>query len=267
MGLAFALFLFVIVAWTLLAARSFRRSIDADLARVLASSEAEPRDAVLPEALAAFVARVGLPATGAHKWFKTTQVGEMRFAEGGRWFGYHAVQAYSVARAEFVWRAELWVFPLVRIVVVDALVGGRGRLEARLFGAFPIARASGEAVERGQRSRYLAELPWCPRAFELGEARFEPRATPDRITARAGEGPQRVELRYELDALGDVVRVRGLRPRVVGGSALETSWVGEFFDYGVVSGLRVPQRARARWETGRGPFVYWQGTVTSVEWR
>ena len=54
------------------------------------------------------------------------------------------------------------------------------------------------------------------------------------------------------------------RPRAVGKSSIETPWVGEFSNYGVVGGARVPTRAEVRWDLPKDAFVYFRAQVTEA---
>ena len=53
--------------------------------------------------------------------------------------------------------------------------------------------------------------------------------------------------------------VRGRRQ-----SSIETPWVGEFSNYGVLGGARVPTRAEVRWDLPKGAFVYFRAQVTEA---
>jgi len=73
-------------------------------------------------------------------------------------------------------------------------------------------------------------------------------------------------LRLELDAAGDIVGTWcDARPRSEGKTMVPTPWAGTYGDYAVVGGVRVPTRGEVRWELPDGPFVYWRGTITSLE--
>jgi hypothetical protein len=54
------------------------------------------------------------------------------------------------------------------------------------------------------------------------------------------------------------------RPRVEAGNAL-TPWIGEYRDYEVLGGVRIPTRGAVRWDLPEGPFTYWRGTITALE--
>jgi hypothetical protein len=79
-------------------------------------------------------------------------------------------------------------------------------------------------------------------------------------------GSTRVTARLEFDPAGDIVGAWcAARPRTEGREAVPRPWGGSFGDYAVVGGIRVPTRGEVRWELPDGPFVYWRGTITSLE--
>jgi hypothetical protein len=196
---------------------------------------------------------------------RIAQEGEMCQKPGGRATRFTAIQDYSVDRIAFSWRARFPIVGPIVIRVVDEYAAGEGRLEARLLGV-PLQRQSGAATTAGEVLRYLAELPWVPFAMahnrelewrELDARRFEVATT---------VGRERLAVELELDAAGDVMRAfSSARPRLDGKRSVPTPWVGEFREYGTLGGVRVPTRAEVRWELPEGPFVYWRGTVTSLE--
>jgi hypothetical protein len=79
-------------------------------------------------------------------------------------------------------------------------------------------------------------------------------------------GAERIAVSLEFDGSGDIVRASTpIRPRQVGKAWKPTPWAGEFGDYSVVAGVRIPTSAEVRWELRGGPFTYWRGSVTSLE--
>ena len=184
----------------------------------------------------------------------------MRQRPGGRSMRFSAVEDLAVDRIAFSWRAR---FPL-RIRVFDGYSGGRGKLEARVLGV-PVMRQSGLDIAAGEALRYLAELPLVPWAMEHN-AELEWRELDERSVEVAGRvGGKRRAVTVEFDAAGDVVRVGcDARPWQVGRAWVPTPWGGEFGDYRVLGGMRIPTRAEVYWELDEGRFVYWRGTVTSA---
>jgi hypothetical protein len=141
--------------------------------------------------------------------------------------------------------------------VVDGYADGAGRLEVRALG-IPLQRQTGVEINQGEALRYLAELPWAPHAMalndqlewrELGETALE-----------VSVGP--LAVRLDFDAAGDVARASSGMRRYQG---RPTPWGGEYSDYAVLGGIRIPTAAEVYWELGTGRFYYWSGRVLSVE--
>lgn len=73
-------------------------------------------------------------------------------------------------------------------------------------------------------------------------------------------------MRVEFDAAGDIVRTSSqMRLLKLDKTWVRTPWAGEYSDYQVLGGIRIPTSAEVYWNLDSGRFVYWRGTVTSVE--
>ena len=184
----------------------------------------------------------------------------------GRPLRFSAVEELAVEEVAFSWRARLRFAPAASLRVVDSYVAGEGLLEVRLLGLLPVVRARGPDVSEGEAVRYLAELPWVPHAI-LANRELQWREL-DEQTVEVGTvvGSTRVTVQLEFDADGDIVGTWcEARPRTEAKQAVPRPWAGSFGDYAVVGGIRVPTRGEVRWELPDGPFVYWRGTITSLE--
>jgi hypothetical protein len=71
-------------------------------------------------------------------------------------------------------------------------------------------------------------------------------------------------MRLHFDDAGDIIAASAEdRPRALGNGAVATPFAGEFGDYEVFGGVRLPTIAVVRWEFEDGPFVYFRGRITS----
>lgn len=215
----------------------------------------------LPPLIARYVER-NLPPGGAASRVRFGQVGEMQL-KPGRWTRFEAEQELSVQRVEFSWRARFPLAPLVALHVRDWYHAGEGALEVR-FWRLPIKRLGGDAVAKGEAIRYLAELPWVPQAI-VQNRELEWREVDDR-TVEVGTrvAGARLAVLLHFNAAGDIVAASAQdRPRAVGKDAVATPFTGEFGDYQVLDGVRLPTTAAVRWELEEGPFLYFRGRITS----
>lgn len=179
----------------------------------------------------------------------------------GRWLSFEALQETSLERVAFSWRARFPVARLVPVGVHDWYRNGEGGLEVRVFG-LPMQRLSGPDIARGEAMRYLAELPWFPQACALNselEWRELDAATVE-VSTQVAFGHAAIRLHF--DGAGDIVAASAdARPRAVGKGSVDTPFRGEFFEYQVVDGVRLPTRAEVRWELAEGPYTYFRGRL------
>ncbi len=185
-------------------------------------------------------------------------------APGSPWREFSAEQTISVYAPGFIWLAGTTVGSLLPLRILNSYVGGHGRLEARLFGSLPLARAAGPAIDRGELMRYLAELVWAPHAMLLNphlDWRTLGRESVE-VSAAATTPPARVRLLFEA---GEIRRIEADdRPRMEGRRTAARPWAGRFFDYRALGDLRIPTRGEVSWILDGNPFACWRGEVTSA---
>lgn len=221
---------------------------------------ARPARADLPPLVARYVER-NVPPGPLPARVRFAQAGQMQL-KPGRWLRFVAEQEAATERVEFSWRARFPIAPLVALRVDDWYRAGNGALEVKLFG-LPLKRSQGVDVARGEAMRYLAELPWVPHAFVANrelEWREVDANTVEVTTTIVGS---RAAVRLHFDD-GDIVAASAQdRPRAVGRAVVPTPFAGEFGDYELFDGIRLPTTAAVRWELSDGPFVYFRGRITS----
>jgi len=218
----------------------------------------------LPAPVRDFARRNGGEVRAGHLALILTQEADLRLKRGGLFKRFRARQIVAVGQPEFVWRARQRFGPFTLVTVLDAMVGGEGRLEARLFGALPLARVTGVETTLAEAYRYLAELPWAPDAI-LGNPELEWRLT--------GEGEAEVKLNtrvgtvrviFRFDAAGDIVEMEA-RDRPASdpdGRPVRYDWHGRFGDYRRIGSRRVPGYGEVGYVYPGGYEVYFRGRVT-----
>ncbi len=206
------------------------------------------------------VRRFALPGStsgAGGTWLR--QRGEMRLDPNRRWLPFRAEQRIDAAQLGFRWKARVRMAPLVWVGVTDAFEHDRGILEVRLL-RLPLARAVGPQIDRGELVRLLAELPWCPVAFDHPAMIW---SAVDHRTLRVAlqVGPTRASATMEVDDSGRVVRCQSERPRKVGKQFVPTDWFEQFGEYREMGGMRVPGRGEVAWVLPEGIFIYWRGEI------
>lgn len=192
-----------------------------------------------------------------------TQRGELCL-EDGRWRRFTAEQTFETEQPGFLWHARVAMAPLVTAVVEDAYEDGHGRLEAKVFGLFRVAKGeAGIDLDRGELIRYLAELAWNPLALVHNAAlRFS--TSPEGLP-RVSIGDDATYVDCAFDAAGDLVEVHTTtRPR---GTTGPCPWSGRFLRYAQVGPARIPVEAEVAWVPASGRAPYWRGTIETFAWR
>jgi hypothetical protein len=193
------------------------------------------------------------------------QTGRMRQDAETAWSSFRAEQVISTLECAFEWRARTGPMQMIR--VRDALQGGAGRLQARVFGLIPVARVGlSPSLTRGELMRYLAELAWAPDALLLNTAlRWRELEGGNGLAVGAGLGDAAVEVRLSLNTdgrIGDAFAPD--RPRAVDDGFVPTPWRGRFASYRLCEGVWTPLEAEVAWQIEGEWVTCWEGHVQ--EW-
>ena len=218
----------------------------------------------LPELVRSYVARSVPPGGRVPASVRVQQTGEMWRKPGARALRFEAVQDFAVDRVGFSWRARFPIVGPLAMTVVDEFAAGEGRLRVSLLG-LPLQTQRGPETDVGEAMRYLAELALVPQAIAANRE-LEWREVGERAVEVSCEvGSTRAAVQWEFDDDGDLACVTGVRPFLDGKAIVPTPWGGELGEYASFAGIRVPTFAQVWWELPQGRFVYWRGTVTSLE--
>jgi hypothetical protein len=193
------------------------------------------------------------------------QKGTMHMKPGSPGMPFTASEHFEATRVAFSWRARFRPLRLP-LDVVDAYDAGHGLLELRIA-RVRVRRQQGPEVALGESLRYLAELPWVPHALVRNPELEWTQTSDQTVEVAAQVADTRAAVTFEFDAAGDIVRASALRRRQEGKAWVETPWGGDFEDYAVLDGVRLPAAAKVYWEHVGERFVYWRGRVLSVSVR
>lgn len=269
----FALLIVLGLAAIALAAHFMAAARFAETARNLAARletgpPTYPAPKRLPETLRAVVEAAGAGRGGPARAVRLTQDAELQLRPGAAFAPAPATQTFGLGAPGFVWFAGsplLPGFPKVR--VIDAYVGGQGRLSARALGSLPVANASGPEIARAQAMRYLAELPWVPDAI-LGNPAIEwSEVDGGWVEASLPLEPRAATVRLRIEG-GAIVEMRAEdRPAEQGpdGDYILRDWRGLFTDHAEIGGRRIPTRGEVGYIRDGEYTPYWRGTITGYE--
>jgi hypothetical protein len=217
----------------------------------------------LPPLVERYLERALPDGTGATESVDITQEGSMWMRPGARPVAFTATEHFETERVAFCWRAR---FRLLRISldVVDSYDADHGLLELRVAG-LRVRRQRSTELAHGEALRYLAELPWVPHALARNRELEWVQTGEQAVEVAAQVAGERAAVTFDVDEQGDVIHASALRKRQVGKSWELTPWGGDFSQYTVVDGIRMPATAEVYWELRDGErFVYWRGRVLTA---
>lgn len=216
----------------------------------------------LPKLVAEHALRSGVKPGAAARSVTFRQNASMRLKQGGAFKEFAAWQISGVGQAGFMWDARQTSGLVSMIRVVDALHDGQGSLEARAFGAIPLAHETGDYIALGETFRYLAELPWVPDAM-VGNPDLRWRSVGERLVEVSLATLPGAAVFFIFDDKGDIAEMRAkARPaRDAAGKPTHYDWVGRYGDYTQMGGRRVPATAEVGYLYPTGYEVYFKARI------
>lgn len=237
-----------------------------------ADNEAVVDIEAIPDIVRAFARKAGVPESDPPYSAFFHQLSEMRMNPDDPWMKLHAEEVMSAQKLGFVWYAEQKRSLFVIMRVVDAFVAGRGALNVRLLGSFPLVDIVGPGADEAELMRYLAELPWAPDAL-LHNPNLRWRVLePNVVEVEASSGTVPAKVRFYFDAEGDIVEMNADgRGRAEGNEVVKRPWRAQYFDYRTIEGefagetgfRRIPTRAEVGWILDDSYFAYWRGQIAT----
>lgn len=181
-----------------------------------------------------------------------------------RWSAFTSTERVVTDRPGFDWDARIHMAPGVDAYVHDAYVDGVGILQVEALAVLPMVdlRDTPE-IAQGELQRFLAEAAWYP--TRLRELEWQPvDANSAKATLRDGPNTVALTFRFNHDGLIDSVYANA-RPRTVNGHTVDTPWEGRFWAYERHDGILVPTEGEVSWLLPDGPWPYWRGRITHID--
>lgn len=180
-----------------------------------------------------------------------------------------ARQAYRVDAPGMVWAAELKLFPLVWLSMIDSYIGGNAFLRGKALGLVGILGQTGKPAKHRILLRYLAESPLFPVALVPGpHLAWEPAGPSAARATLSLQGMKASGVFYFNDQGDPHLFVTKQRTRDLGqGRRVRQTWTVVYSRFQDVGGWRLPGRARAAWRPPEGAFVYADFTISKVTLR
>lgn len=202
---------------------------------------------------------------------RLSQLGQFRMSEAeDSWRQFEATQLVTTRPPGFDWDARVKMAPGVKVFVQDAYLEETGILHAAVLGLVTVADVRGTPeMAQGELMRFLAEGPWYPTALLPSQGVHWEAVDDTSARATLTDGAVSVSIDFSFDEQGLITTARSeSRHRAVDGVLQQTPWQGRFSTYADRHGMRIPLEGEVEWELPEGPFPYWRGTITDInyEW-
>ena len=181
----------------------------------------------------------------------------------GRWLSFKATATYQAAPLAYEWRARLSVMLGIWVDATDGHADGVGWGGAKLWGIKAMGRRSGPEVLATQLIRNIAELAWLPDLTLAAAELSWVDAGDDAFLIHADALGRRVEVRFDVDAEGDIVRASSpARPFDVPEGFEDAPWHCDFSDHRDIGGVRIPKSVVATFDFVEDPWEYFRAEVS-----
>lgn len=191
-----------------------------------------------------------------------TQQGEINIRDS--WTAFHAATSYQADPFAFEWQARIRPLPLVWLQARDYHADSAGGGSTRLWGVFSMGGRQDPTAYRMQVVRSLAELPWMPPfALVISGLQWQDQGAMG-FTLRCSLTDPEIQLDFELNQAGDVVRVQGQRHYDTPQGYELAPWQIAYDGHRLAAGLRVPGQASAYYEKPDGRWEYWRAGLTDL---
>lgn len=186
-----------------------------------------------------------------------------------KWHKFTATQLVTTQRLGFDWDAKIEMVPFVNVFVHDTYLLGEGNLQASILGLFTVAKMHNTPeLNQGELLRFFAEAVWYPTSLlpSQGVVWEIIDQHSSRATLTDGETTASVVFQFDADGLITSMRAEARCYRVVGDKSMFMPWVGNFREYSVRNGMRIPLEGEVGWEHPEGLRLYFKGEITKISY-
>ena len=184
------------------------------------------------------------------------------------WRPFWSSQIVTTRPPGFDWDGRVRMAPGLNAFVHDAYVSAEGLLHATLLGLVTVADVRGTPdAAAGELLRYLAETVWYPTALLPGQGVHWTEIDENTARATLTDGPTTVSLDFRFGHSGLIESIyASARPRIVDGTVTRMPWRARVWAYDARDGVRIPLEGEVAWVLPDGPYPYWRGRITSIEY-
>lgn len=252
-------------------ALAFNRMADAEMERLLAVKANASRPitahdlAPLPAPVQRWLRQAQVMGKRPIQAVRLTQRARLRLNPEQNWMAAEAQQTFCVDNPGFVWKVNIQMNPLLKIVGRDKYVEGRGEMLIKLLGLIPVAEAQGPEIDQGTMLRFLAEMVWFPTAALSSYLSWE-EVSENQARATMTYGGQSVSGVFTFTDEGYVQSFSAQRYMESNGQYSLEEWLVKAVEHKDFGGIVIPYKAQVVWNLDTGPFHWFSCELESVEY-
>lgn len=186
-----------------------------------------------------------------------------------KWHKFTATQLVTTQSLGFDWDAKIQMIPFINVFVHDSYLRGEGNLLASILGLFTVAKMHNTPeLNQGELLRFLAESVWYPTSLLPSQGVIWEAIDQHSSRATLTDGKTTASVVFQFDTGGLITSMRAESRcyRVVGDKPMFMPWVGNFREYEVHHGMRIPLEGEVGWEHLEGLRLYFKGTITKINY-
>ncbi len=186
-----------------------------------------------------------------------------------KWHKFTATQLVTTQKLGFDWDAKIQMIPFINVFVHDTYRLGEGTLQASILGLFSVAKMYNTTeLNQGELLRFLAETVWYPTALLPSQGVIWQAIDQHSSRATLNDGKTTASVVFQFDAEGLITSMRAAARcyRVVGDKSMFMPWVGNFREYAIHNGMRIPLEGEVGWEHPEGIRLYFKGKITKISY-
>jgi len=243
------------------------RSMYADMKPQAPSIITDDMTTHLPEPVRNWLTRSGIVGKEGIDAVRLKQVAQMKMKpEQDKWLKAQAEQYFSVYDPAFVWKVNLEMLPLVKVVGRDKFMDGKGEMLIKLFSLIPIVKnRDNEKINTGTLQRYLGEIVWFPAAALSPYITWEESGP---LTAKAtlaykgitGTG------HFHFNENGDFIKYSAQRYMGSGEDARLREWIITAIKNKKLNGIKIPVDLEATWKLEDKNWTWLKLQITEIEY-
>lgn len=222
----------------------------------------------LPSVVGKWMYRTNVVGKPLYQTVNLKQSGEMRTTPDGKWMNFQAEQWSNTSKPEFLWKADVSMFPGIFMSGRDKFINGEGSMLIKLLSIFTVVDSKGPEINQGACLRYLGELVWFPYAA-LNDIYLWEEIDPVTAKIILKQENTAVSGIYKFTEEGDFLSFEAKRYYDRKEGATLEDWFVTVIENGYkdFEGIRIPAKLSVIWKLKEGDFNWLNLEITDISFK